>query len=200
MLYSLNEIFFSIQGEGRNTGMPAWFIRFAECNLECPWCDTDYSIKLNMDELDIVEHISSVNECKNVILTGGEPSLQNLKPLLLRLKVGNYYVAIETNGTKPLLQYRIEGLLDWVTVSPKQLPIEVNCLIDEIKVVWPSAIMEKPGIFTYLEEIPAKYYYIQPLDDKSKGLGRSLNEAVEIVKTHPKWRLSVQLHKILELE
>lgn len=197
MLYSINEIFYSIQGEGRNTGMPAWFIRFAGCNLDCSWCDTDYSEKMKYQPKDIWEEINE-NSCKNVVLTGGEPSLQDLRPLLRELKARDYYVAIETNGTKPLLQYRIEGLLNWVTVSPKQLPIEVDCMIDEIKVIWPSTILERPGVFTWLENIPAKYYYIQPLDDKNKEL--NTNEAIEIVKTHPKWRLSLQVQKILQLK
>lgn len=197
MLYSINEIFYSIQGEGRNTGMPAWFIRFAGCNLDCSWCDTDYSKKMEYQPKDIWEEINE-NSCKNVVLTGGEPGLQDLRPLLRELKARDYYVAIETNGTKSLLQYRIEGLLNWMTVSPKQLPIEVDCMIDEIKVIWPSTILERPGVFTWLENIPAKYYYIQPLDDKNKEL--NTNEAIEIVKTHPKWRLSLQVQKILQLK
>ena len=200
MLYSINEIFYSIQGEGRNTGMPAWFIRFAGCNLSCSWCDTDYSIKLNYQEKDILEEINE-NQCKNVVLTGGEPALQNLKPLLLKLKEAGYYVAIETNGTRELLQYRIEGLLDWVAVSPKELPINVDCVIDEIKVVWPSEIMEKPDIFNYLEEIPAFYYYLQPRDDKLREQNeQNINVAVNIIKANPKWRLSLQTHKILQIK
>jgi len=196
VLYSINEIFYSIQGEGRNVGMPAWFIRMAGCNLKCSFCDTDFSEKMKRSEESILQHISS-SLCKNVIITGGEPSLQNLKPLLKLLKYHGYYVAIETNGTKSLLRYRVEGLLDWVTVSPKQLPIEVNCMIDEIKVIWPSVILEKPAIFTYLEQTLAKYYYIQPCDNKNIRL--NINEAVKIVKTHPKWRLSLQMQKVLKI-
>ena len=203
MLYPINEIFYSIQGEGLNTGMPAWFIRFAGCNLKCSWCDTDYSVKIKTSETDILSCMWAIqDQCKNVILTGGEPSLQDLKPLLLKLKKYGYYVAIETNGTNSLLEYRREGLLHWVTVSPKQLPIKVDCMIDEIKVVWPSAILEKPDVSTCLGSIPllyqASYYYIQPCDDKNKKI--NTEEVIKMVETHPKWRLSLQTQKILQLK
>lgn len=190
MLYSISEIFYSIQGEGRNTGMPAWFIRFAGCNLNCSWCDTAHSEKMELDEYQIEDLIMS-NSVKNVVLTGGEPSLQDLKPLLLKLKKEKYYVAIETNGTNNLLQYRREGLLDWVTVSPKILPVKVDCIINEIKVVWPSPI------FKQCESIKASYYYLQPCDDKNKEA--NTKEVLDIVLHNPKWRLSLQTQKILQL-
>lgn len=199
MLYSINEIFYSIQGEGRNTGMPAWFIRFAGCNLKCSWCDTSYEeVKSKIPACRIVEIIKQ-NFCKNVILTGGEPSLQDLFPLLRALKTFGCYTAIETNGTQPLLEYRTEGLLDWVTVSPKQLPIKVGCLIDEIKVVFPFA---KPNnysapFFKQCEAIKANYYYIQPCDNEHRE--DNIAEAIRIVKQNPKWRLSIQTHKILKI-
>lgn len=191
MLYSITEIFHSIQGEGRNTGMAAWFIRFAGCNLNCSWCDTNHSEKEEWNQIQILDLIIP-NKCKNVVLTGGEPSLQDLKPLLLELKVGGYYVTIETNGTQTLLPYRIEGLLDWITVSPKVLPVKVDCIIDEIKVVWPSPILKQ------CEAIKAKYHYLQPCDDKNKKA--NIKEAIEIVKQNPKWRLSLQTQKILNLK
>ena len=192
MLYSITEIFYSIQGEGRNTGMAAWFIRFAGCNLRCCWCDTDHSEKVKLNQIQIIEQLRT-SYCKNVVLTGGEPSLQDLKPLLLELKVKGYYVAVETNGTRTLLPYRIEGLLDWVTVSPKVLPIKVDCIIDEIKVVWPSPILKQ------CESLQSEaYHYLQPCDDKCKEV--NIKEAVEIVKQNPKWRLSLQTQKILNLK
>lgn len=190
MLYSITEIFYSIQGEGRNTGMAAWFIRFAGCNLSCSFCDTDHSEKMELDECQIIDLIA--DEGQNVILTGGEPTLQDLKPLLLKLKEEGFYIAIETNGTHSLLKYRIEGLLDWVTVSPKVLPVEVDCIIDEIKVVWPSPILKQ------CESIKANYYYLQPCDDKNKE--GNIRETSNIVMQNPKWRLSLQTQKILNLK
>lgn len=193
MLYNITEIFYSLQGEGRNTGMAAWFIRFAGCNLSCSFCDTDYSPKLNLGESHIIDLISMEKEnCKNVILTGGEPSLQNLKPILLELKKQGFYVAIETNGTNDLLRYRREGLLDWVTVSPKVLPIKVDCIIDEIKVVWPSPILKQ------CEAIEARYHYLQPCDDKNKE--SNTKEVIDIVKQNSIWRLSLQTQKILQFK
>lgn len=195
MLYSINEIFYSIQGEGRNTGMPAWFVRLAGCNLKCDFCDTDFSEKMKRTAEGILQCISP-SPCKNVIITGGEPTIQDLKPLLKLLKHHGYYVAIETNGTNSLLQYRIEGLLDWVTVSPKAAPVQVNievdCLIDEIKIVWPNQL-----VFNQSQFVQAKYYYIQPCDDEF--LATNTAEAIEVVKNNPKWRLSIQMQKVLKI-
>jgi len=191
MLYSLNEIFYSIQGEGRNTGMPAWFIRFAGCNLNCRWCDTDYSKKFYADEEDIIFHNLDSNNCKNIILTGGEPSLQDLMPLLIYLKGKGYYIAIETNGTNSLRRYEERELLDWITVSPKERPLRVDSQINEIKVIWPSSI------FQWCGSLESKYHYIQPCDDKNKEA--NTKEAIDIVKNNPKWRLSLQVQKMIEV-
>lgn len=194
MLYPISEIFYSIQGEGRNTGMPAWFIRFAGCNLNCPWCDTNHSQKIERKESYILNAIKS-NSCQNVILTGGEPTIHNLKPLLLLLKENHYYVAIETNGTNDLLKYRIEALLSWVTVSPKSLPIAVGCKVEEIKVVWPSELDLKQA-----EEVPADYYYLQPRDEKGVSHSKdNLLKTMSMVMNNPRWRLSLQTQKMIGL-
>jgi len=191
MVYSINEIFYSIQGEGHNTGMPAIFIRFAGCNLKCPWCDTDHTKKMELNEEEILDLIQTW-PCHNVILTGGEPSEQDLTPLLVLLKRKfKYYVAIETNGTNPLLQYKQKGFLDWVTVSPKQFPLKVKCWINEIKVIWPSTTV----IIKQSESTHADYYYLQPCDDAHKKI--NTEEAIEIVKNNPQWRLSIQVQKII---
>lgn len=193
MLYPVNEIFHSIQGEGRNTGMPAWFIRLAGCNLRCGWCDTDFSINNKFEPKNILNYLKE-NTCKNVVLTGGEPTVHDLKPLLRLLKKHNYYVAIETNGTNDLLQYRREGLLSWVTVSPKILPIRVNCIIDEIKVVWPSELDVNE-----IEKIKARYYCLQPLDIKGEPqIGVTLKKVFE--SSDFDWRLSLQTHKMIGLK
>jgi len=217
MLYSIAEIFYSIQGEGRNTGMPAWFVRLAGCNLNCEWCDTNHEKKMTMGEKDIIHffELKPYNSflktvlgfrkgqiCKNVVLTGGEPSIQKLRPLLERLKKKGFYVAIETNGTKSLLNYKGSGLLDWVTVSPKVLPLKVDCHIDEIKLVWPSELELEE-----VEKIPARHYYLQPMDVQGgtgslKDNGRAERNHIETVQTvlrNPKWRLSLQTQKIIGL-
>lgn len=172
--------------------MPAWFIRLAGCNLECSFCDTDFSVRAKLTEKEIVDAALSNSPCRNVVITGGEPSLQNLRPLLQLLKKNGCYIAIETNGTQSLLQYRIEGLLNWVTVSPKQLPIEVECFIDEIKLIWPSDIFEQ------CSAIKAKYYYLQPCDGDM--IYSRVEDTVRTVKNNPQWRLSLQNQKILKIQ
>lgn len=177
--------------------MPAWFIRFAGCNLSCPWCDTDCSEKMEYTEIDIFEEINNnqYHQCKNVILTGGEPTLQNLLSLCKRLKCHGYYIAIETNGTHSLQEYghnkHGRGLLNWVTVSPKERPLRVNCEIDELKIIWPSPI------FQWCNSLKADYYYLQPCDNKNKEV--NTKEAIDIVKQNPKWRLSLQMQKVINV-
>lgn len=197
MLYPMTEIFYSLQGEGRNTGMPAWFIRLAGCNLRCKWCDTNYSINNRLGEKNILQMVGDEEGfgCKNVIITGGEPSIHNLRPLLKLLKKNHYWVAIETNGTKNLLPYKCLGLLSWVTVSPKVLPIKTNCIIDEIKLVWPSELDREKVL-----QIPARHYYLQPMDvGRLEENGRNVELTIQQVKENPLWSLSLQTHKILNL-
>jgi organic radical activating enzyme len=193
MLYSINEIFYSLQGEGRNTGMPTWFIRFAGCNLKCPFCDTDYSPKANLDCENILNQMK--NQCKNVVLTGGEPTLQKLKELLIKLKQNNFYIAIETNGTNPLLLYRGQGLLDWITVSPKSIDVKTDIIVDEVKLLYPVITSNLKRI---RENIKAKYYYLQPLDNINRE--HNIKDCVQAVKNNPNWRLSLQTQKILEIK
>ncbi|QGM81107.1 7-carboxy-7-deazaguanine synthase QueE [Otariodibacter oris] len=114
--YRIVEIFETLQGEGYNTGMPSIFIRFGKCNLACPWCDTNYhqyEEKTASEILSIVKQFSA----KNIIITGGEPTIQpHLDILLDMLKNEGYFLAIETNGLKPVpLQ------IDYIATSPKRL-------------------------------------------------------------------------------
>ena len=171
--------------------MPAIFIRLAGCNLACPWCDTDFTEKSELDEDGILLLLRQW-PCKRVILTGGEPSVQDLEPLLKTLKSERYYVAIETNGTNSLLRYKGHGLIDWITVSPKTPEIRVDAVIDEIKVVWPTELS-----LASISQATAKYHYIQPCDDEHKA--ENTKSAIKYILENPKWRLSVQTQKILKL-
>ena len=97
--YALVEIFESLQGEGRNTGRPCVFVRFAGCNLSCPWCDTDVSCRFSATLGDLVGEIASFR-AKSVVLTGGEPTLvEGMPELVAELKSRGYWIAVETNGT-----------------------------------------------------------------------------------------------------
>ncbi|MBR1450011.1 MAG: radical SAM protein, partial [Prevotella sp.] len=113
-MFRVNDIFYSLQGEGRNTGRAAVFIRFAGCNLRCPFCDTDFDAYREMTDADILSAIAAYPS-RFVVLTGGEPTLQVDEAFVDLLHSRGYEVAMESNGTRPAPRN-----LDWLTVSPKR--------------------------------------------------------------------------------
>ena len=125
----INEIFYSLQGEGFHTGTPAVFVRFSGCNLKCSFCDTRHEEGTLMSDEEILQAISAFPS-NVVILTGGEPSLWIDQAFIDLLHRAGKYICIETNGTNPLP----EGI-DWVTCSPKGAPLRVTHM-DEVKVVY----------------------------------------------------------------
>lgn len=117
-MFRVNDIFYSLQGEGRNTGRAAVFIRFAGCNLRCPFCDTEFNTYREMSGEEILAEVSSLvtsTEKPIIVLTGGEPTLQVDEAFVDLLHSHGYYVAMESNGTRPAPRN-----LDWLTVSPKK--------------------------------------------------------------------------------
>lgn len=178
--YWINEIFHSIQGEGANAGMPAVFVRFAGCNLACGFCDTDHREQFVVTAPEIISEIENYN-CKSVVLTGGEPTLQVDDVLVKGLKERGFYVCIETNGTRP-----VPAGIDWITVSPK-----VNWKVkkgDELKVVFQGQgqdLRQYAGGFDH--------YYLQPCSMEN------VNETLQAVMENPKWKLSLQLQKVLKI-
>ncbi len=173
----INEIFYSLQGEGFHTGTPALFIRFSGCNLKCSFCDTKHEEGEWMSDEDIV---AKAKECpaKMVVLTGGEPSLWIDEAFVEKLHQAGKYVCIETNGTHP-----IPDSLDWITCSPKGAPV-VLTRIDEVKVVYTGDEDVEP----YLT-LPAQVHFLQPCSCKNT------QEVVAYIQEHPQWRLSLQTHK-----
>ena len=169
--YRINEIFYSLQGEGFWTGTPAVFVRFSLCNLRCPFCDTDFRSYSELSAEDIVSAASSVipSEAKEsmlVVLTGGEPGLQVDVPLVEAFHAAGFRVHIETNGTRALP----EGI-DWVTLSPKSsLPGVVGDAAvvleraDEIKVVFSEG--DDPSRWA---SFPATWHFLQPCDESSSA-------------------------------
>ena len=125
----INEIFYSLQGEGFHTGTPAVFVRFSGCNLKCSFCDTRHEEGILMSDEEILRAISAFPS-NVVILTGGEPSLWIDQAFIDLLHRAGKYICIETNGTKPLPKG-----IDWVTCSPKGTPLQLTH-IDEVKVVY----------------------------------------------------------------
>lgn len=188
--YRINEIFYSLQGEGRNTGRAAVFVRLSGCNLKCPFCDTDFSEYSELTAPEIVERMKSISAIADtmpmVVLTGGEPTLQADEALIAAIHDGGFaFVAMESNGTA-----LPPSNLDWLTVSPKgktrvERCNELKCLIDE------------NGLLAYHDGITADYKYVQPCDTgDAERNALIIRKAVGFVEKHPSWRLSLQTHKL----
>lgn len=191
-VYSLVEVFESLQGEGRNTGRPCVFVRFAGCNLSCPWCDTDVSRRFSVTLGDLVGEIASFR-AKSVVLTGGEPTLvEGMPELVAELKSRGYWIAVETNGTNDAdwLQF-----VDYVACSPKsEFPDSVALSrADEVRVVASSE--EVVGFCRGIRgRIAATDYYVSPCE---RGGEIDFATAKSVLSQLDGWSLSVQLHKLL---
>ena len=186
----VNEIFYSVQGEGRYTGTPAVFLRLSGCNLKCDFCDTQHSTFAEMSEDEIVDKVAAY-KARHIVITGGEPTLQLTPSLTHKLHQAGFFIQIETNGSRPLP----EGCrVDWVTCSPKAAPV-VICPIDELKVVfWGQDI-------TQWETQEVKEHRLQPLDTKDNLRNREiLNLTLDYILEHPLWTLSLQTHKIIDVQ
>ena len=195
-MYRVNEIFFSLQGEGYHTGRAAVFVRLAGCNLRCPFCDTDFTYAEQMTARQIADAVFAYSTHPDtlIVLTGGEPSLQADKQLTDALHRYGQTIAIETNGTHPLP----EGI-DWVTVSPKadetvagQTAQVVLDHADEVKVVLTEST--EKWLSHWRNTIRASHYYLQPCSCKNT------DAVVAYVKAHPEWRLSLQTHKYIHIQ
>ena len=186
--YNVNEIFFSLQGEGRNTGRCAVFIRFSGCNLKCSFCDTDFKSYREMTVDDIISAISKWKKAGFVVLTGGEPTLQVDDTLIDALHASGFYVAMESNGTRVPPQH-----LDWLTVSPKGSVVVTKC--NELKCIFDGeSMVDDAGI-------QADYYYLQPCDVGDKAKNQIILQAcISYILSHPKWRLSLQTHKMIGIQ
>lgn len=181
----INEIFYSLQGEGYHTGTASVFVRFSGCNLKCSFCDTKHEDGVMMSDDEILDAIKAKCDGQkvHVVLTGGEPSLWIDEEFVNRLKSEGYYVQIETNGTHVL-----PSSIDWVTCSPKYAPVLLKSA-DEIKIVFEDE--QSPNKANGME---AQHYFLQPMS------GINTIDVVEYIKRNPKWRLSLQTHKFVGIE
>jgi len=192
----VNEIFHSLQGEGHFTGMPAIFIRLSGCNLKCDFCDTDHIPHSEMTEENIVNRVSAFNAI-HVVITGGEPTMQLTASLIEKLHAAGKYVQIETNGTLPLDDDLLNSI-DWITCSPKFGNAPRIQRIDELKVIYDH---RDTGNIELLDTIKAKQYYLQPCDrGEAEYNAANVKSCVAYILEHPKWRLSLQTHKILAIK
>ena len=196
-MYKINEIFYSLQGEGYNTGTASVFIRLSGCNLHCAFCDTRHEEGTMMSLPEIVEQVMQYPKAPLIVLTGGEPSLWIDEDFVMGLKqMTGKRIAIETNGTRPLPHG-----IDWVTLSPKtgigesgDLPV-VLTRCDELKVVYLGQ-----GLSQY-DGIETDHRYLQPCwveDQQQRRL--NMHATVQAVLDNPQWRLSLQTHRILGIQ
>lgn len=210
MVYTIYEIFYTLQGEGANAGRPAVFCRFAGCNLwtgreqhrekaVCKFCDTEFvgtgggnGGKFRVHR-ELAERIASIweinttdNENRFVVCTGGEPLLQLDQKLVDCLHELKFMVAVETNGTKP-----VPDSVDWLCVSPKSTANLVIKSGNELKLVYPQTDAP-PERF---ESMEFDHFYLQPMD--GPNLLENTNKAINYCKSNPRWKLSIQTHKLL---
>lgn len=198
--YKVNEIFYSIQGEGYYTGTPAVFVRFSGCNHACPFCDTDFSRYTEMTAEEIhKEVVYNSTRANLVVFTGGEPLIQLNDELYMyfyythtKFKTPKKEIAIETNGSF-LNNSRLDWILShsWVTCSPKTdddiREAVKSPYINEVKVVYQGQDL-KP-----YQDIKADWYYLQPCSCENT------DEVIRKVKENPLWRLSLQTQKLLNI-
>lgn len=186
----VNEIFYSLQGEGLHTGTPAVFLRLAGCNLRCSFCDTRHEAFTEVTEEEIVREASAF-PARTIVITGGEPLLQLTASLCQKLHEEGFAIHIETNGTRLLPD---GAVVDWVTCSPKDGGALRIQHIDELKVVFMGQEMAQ------YDGIKAKERRLQPLDSGDAEANLiNRQRTIDYVLAHPQWKLSLQTHKILNV-
>ena len=195
MALKVNEIFYSLQGEGFWTGTPMVFVRLALCNLHCPFCDTDFKAFRLMEPKDIVAEAKKMAPlCRRICLTGGEPTVQPISPLVNIFQSEGYTVHIETNGTAA-----VPPGTGWVTFSPKEDFVKTESAhavidkADELKLVVTPGMTAEPEKILRWESFPCKWRFLQSCSCSNDG------EVIEFIKRHPGWRLSLQTHKYLNI-
>lgn len=197
--YLVNEVFYSLQGEGLRAGTANVFVRFAGCDLQCSMmpgplspggfdCDTNFSGGRKLTAEALLEQMAARGgPCRNVILTGGEPMLQVDGELLASMRGRGWFIALETNGNHEVGR----DWFDWVTVSPKVAEHTIKALeADEVKyVIHHGQAIPKP-------RVKATNKLISPAWDPARGFTDSLAWCIQLIKENPEWRLSMQQHKL----
>lgn len=194
-IYQINEIFYSLQGEGFYAGQASVFVRFAHCNLKCPFCDTEFqTIAYSFNKLELESFVLTLLEKEqvaskpNIVFTGGEPTLQlcENEPLF-----DGFYRCVETNGYKIAPSW-----IEWVTFSPKRKPIVPERLqrANEVKILY--SLFSNEELSLLANAYPNKHFFIQAID-----WNRPIDYDIIIAfcKKYPRFRLSLQTHKFLAI-
>ena len=201
--YLVKEIFGpTLQGEGAHAGRACVFLRFAVCNLDCAWpCDTDFSPEgaAHLDAAAIVARLLEldVHGSRMVVVTGGEPTLQWDEPLAAAVRAAGFRVHMESNGTRLL-----RAPVDWLTVSPKpqfhqgRFELVPELPVSEIKVVVDDTVGDDT-LAGYERRYRAEHWFVQPC--MNAEYPRHLARAIELASRRPRWRLSIQMHKVIDV-
>ena len=198
--YLVKEMFGpTLQGEGAHAGRAVVFLRFAACNLACTWCDTDFAPEgaERLAAAEIVARLRTLDagHTRRVIVTGGEPTLQWDEPLSAAIRGAGFRVHMESNGTRPLA-----GAVDWLTLSPKpqfhtaSLVLADDLVANEVKVVVDDTV-DDATLDRHAARYRCDHYFVQPcMDDR---YAHHLARTIALVHARPRWRLSLQTHKII---
>jgi 7-carboxy-7-deazaguanine synthase len=207
--YGIREVFGTLQGEGRNAGAPAVFLRFAGCNLGydvCPWCDTDWAKAhhnvglpgvLELVEREATATFSQMRAGLFLVATGGEPSLQMDTELADGLRGLGFTLAMESNGSRAIAP----GITDWLTVSPKQKDF-IQKSGNELKIVFTGQVatgiaVDEDAVIELSDGTSFEHYYLQPVD-LGPDVGSNFDETIRaVMRLGPPWRLSAQVHKVV---
>ncbi|PCI43559.1 MAG: 7-carboxy-7-deazaguanine synthase [Alphaproteobacteria bacterium] len=208
MTYSVKEIFYTLQGEGRHTGRAAVFCRFAGCNFwsgreqdraeaDCNFCDTDFigtdgqnggKFRTAAALATAAKVLWTGNGTPFIVCTGGEPLMQLDSPLIKAFQAQGFEVAVETNGS-----LICPPEIDWICVSPKNLNKLVQTSGDELKLVYPQDAVKPEDV----AGLDFRHFYLQPLDEAGADHTAA---TVQYCLKHPEWQLSLQTHKILGID
>jgi 7-carboxy-7-deazaguanine synthase (Cx14CxxC type) len=214
MTYTVREIYYTLQGEGAWTGRPAVFLRFAGCNLwsgreehraqaVCRFCDTEFvgtggpgggkfaTASALADAVAAAWPDSASRRDRYVVCTGGEPLLQLDEPLIESLHGAGFEVGVETNGT-----IVAPPGIDWLCVSPKGSAALEQTAGDELKLVYPQ--VEEAAQPANFESLEFRHFFLQPLDDDERDANTRVT--IDYCLAHPRWKLSLQTHKILGID
>lgn len=185
----VNEIFYSLQGEGARAGQPTVFVRLTGCDLSCGFCDTEFVSGREMTTNELLAHVQQY-PARWITWTGGEPMLQLKVETVEAFRAAGYQQSIETNGGHP-----VPFPVDWVVVSPKVAEHIVARNfpqgVDELRYAWHAGKMAVPA-----PVIQAVHKYISPVCDGNRLNTKNLKHCIELCKANPGWKLSVQQHKI----
>lgn len=195
--FPIMEHFYTLQGEGRNSGVAAYFIRLAGCDVGCHWCDVKESWDANKHAImtidNLIEQVSR-SKASNVVITGGEPLMYNLDSLCNAFKKLNIRTFIETSGSS-----KLSGMWDWIVLSPKKTKLPVEHIYEHANEL--KMIIYNNDDFKFAEQQAQKVsdsciLFMQPEWSKKNII---MNKIIDYIKYNPQWRLSLQTHKYIDI-